>query len=35
VNLVHLRHRWHTIEAIGRIVTQRCEVCFKTRTRVR
>ncbi|MEO3812199.1 hypothetical protein ABGB17_24650 [Sphaerisporangium sp. B11E5] len=32
---VHLRHRWETIEAIGRVVTQRCEVCGKTRVRVR
>jgi hypothetical protein len=31
---VHLRHRWVTIETIGRVVTQRCEVCLKTRVRV-
>ncbi|GAA1502839.1 hypothetical protein GCM10009677_38200 [Sphaerisporangium rubeum] len=32
---MHLRHRWKTIEAIGRVVTQRCEVCGKIRVRVR
>ncbi len=31
---VHIRHRWETIEAIGQVVTQRCEVCGKTRVRV-
>jgi hypothetical protein len=30
----HLRHRWVTFEAIGRVVTQRCAVCSKTRVRV-
>lgn len=29
------RHRWVVVERIGRVVTERCEVCSKTRTRVR
>lgn len=28
-------HRWVTVEQIGRVVTQRCRRCGKTRTRVR
>lgn len=31
---MHLRHRWQTIEQIGRIATQRCRICQRTRTRV-
>ncbi len=33
--LRHLRHRWVTIEEIGRVMTQRCELCGKTRVRIR
>ncbi|GII76460.1 hypothetical protein Sru01_14420 [Sphaerisporangium rufum] len=32
---MHLRHRWETIETIGYVITQRCAVCGRTRTRVR
>ncbi|GGK72491.1 hypothetical protein Sme01_08090 [Sphaerisporangium melleum] len=32
--MLHLRHRWETIETIGRVVTQRCAVCGRTRVRV-
>ncbi|MBB4705079.1 hypothetical protein [Sphaerisporangium siamense] len=32
---LHLRHRWQTIEAIGHVVTQRCQMCARTRVRVR
>lgn len=28
------RHRWITVERIGRVVTQRCRRCGRTRTRV-
>ncbi|MCP2349954.1 hypothetical protein HD595_006076 [Nonomuraea roseoviolacea subsp. carminata] len=35
MTLAHLRHRWVTVEAIGRVITQRCQVCWKTRVRVR
>jgi hypothetical protein len=31
---MHLRHRWFEVERIGVIVTERCTVCPKTRTRV-
>ncbi|GAA4189734.1 hypothetical protein GCM10022252_26930 [Streptosporangium oxazolinicum] len=31
---MHLRHKWEIIETIGRVVTQRCSVCGKTRVRV-
>lgn len=27
-------HLWQTIEQIGRVVTQQCETCLKTRVRV-
>ncbi|GAA4070557.1 hypothetical protein GCM10022248_43660 [Nonomuraea soli] len=33
--LPHLRHRWVTIEQIGKVVVQECGVCGKTRVRVR
>jgi hypothetical protein len=33
--MIHLRHRWRTVERIGRVVTQQCAVCQRTRTRVR
>lgn len=29
------RHRWVLVEQIGRVVTERCTVCQRTRTRVR
>jgi hypothetical protein len=32
--LVHLRHKWITIEAIGAAKTKRCAICGKTKTRV-
>ncbi|WP_248959594.1 hypothetical protein [Sphaerisporangium perillae] len=32
---IHPRHRWNTEEAIGHVVTERCEVCDRTRVRVR
>lgn len=31
---MHLRHRWEVVETIGKVVTTRCAVCGKTRTRV-
>ncbi|MGJ6963062.1 hypothetical protein ACSDR0_14235 [Streptosporangium sp. G11] len=31
---MHLRHKWEIIETIGRVVTQRCSICGKTRVRV-
>lgn len=31
---MHLRHKWITVETIGKVVTQRCSVCGTTRTRV-
>ena len=31
--MIHLRHRWVTIEQIGRIMTQHCH-CGKTRVRI-
>ncbi|MGS2643888.1 hypothetical protein [Streptosporangium sp. LJ11] len=31
---MHLRHRWEIIETIGRVVTQRCSICGRTRVRV-
>ncbi|GAA3415271.1 hypothetical protein [Streptosporangium vulgare] len=31
---MHLRHKWEIIETIGRVVTQRCSVCGRTRVRV-
>ncbi|MGW6502943.1 hypothetical protein [Nonomuraea angiospora] len=34
IRLLHwLRHRWVTVEQIGRVITQRCW-CGKTRTRI-
>ncbi|WP_158558196.1 hypothetical protein [Spongiactinospora gelatinilytica] len=32
---LHLRHRWQAIETIGRVLTQRCVKCGKTRVRIR
>jgi hypothetical protein len=32
---IHLKHRWVTVERIGRVVTQRCTTCGAARTRVR
>lgn len=32
---MHLRHRWVEVEQIGRVVTERCTVCLRTRTRLR
>lgn len=32
---MHLRHVWVAVETIGFVVTERCTVCSKTRTRVR
>ncbi|MBB5131033.1 hypothetical protein HNP84_000739 [Thermocatellispora tengchongensis] len=32
---MHLRHKWETIEVIGRVITQRCVRCGKTRVRVK
>ncbi|RCG20980.1 hypothetical protein DQ384_36905 [Sphaerisporangium album] len=34
VGVLHLRHRWRVVEAIGHVVTQRCEDCYRTRVRV-
>lgn len=34
LGLIHLRHWWATVERIGRVITQRCQVCGATRTRV-
>ncbi|MEU4405252.1 hypothetical protein AB0F88_12040 [Streptosporangium sp. NPDC023963] len=31
---MHLRHKWEIIETIGRVVTQRCSICGRTRVRV-
>ncbi|MBB4935921.1 hypothetical protein FHR32_000226 [Streptosporangium album] len=31
---MHIRHRWEVIESIGRVRTQRCVLCGKTRVRV-
>ncbi|MER5646729.1 hypothetical protein [Streptosporangium sp. NPDC002524] len=31
---MHLRHKWEIVETIGRVVTQRCSVCGRTRVRV-
>ncbi|MFC4532381.1 hypothetical protein [Sphaerisporangium dianthi] len=31
---IHLRHKWITVEAIGRVVTQRCANCRRIRVRV-
>ncbi|MDP9841220.1 hypothetical protein J2853_000431 [Streptosporangium lutulentum] len=31
---MHFRHRWEIIETIGRVITQRCAICGKTRVRV-
>jgi hypothetical protein len=31
---MHL-HKWVVVEAIGRVVTEQCTVCYRTRTRVR
>lgn len=32
---MHIFHRWTVVERIGRIVTEQCAVCRRTRTRVR
>lgn len=31
---MHLRHRWEIVETIGKVITQRCVTCNKTRVRV-
>ncbi|WP_157594438.1 hypothetical protein [Streptosporangium amethystogenes] len=31
---MHLRHKWEIVETIGRVITQRCSICGRTRVRV-
>lgn len=31
---MHFRHSWEIVEAVGRVITQRCVVCSRTRVRI-